>query len=947
MAIRPMTGAAIELTVRGYEASRRSRIRVSALAFGAAMIALLGESSPAAAQSPASAASSPEDVTVDAVVVTASRVERAGFVAPTPTTVVSSEELALKGVANIAEGLNQVPAFFANTTPATGGNSRSSGNAQYLNLRALGANRTLILVNGRRYVPTTPTGVLDVNLVPQALVGHVEVVTGGASAAWGSDAVAGVVNFIFDSDFEGSRAELQYGVSSRGDNEEYKLVFSHGMGFADGRGHLAVAGEIYENEGVLDQTDRPWGRQEWQIVNNGQATPANGQPRRLRSPFVHQSNRTEGGLIVTPGPLQNIQFGPRGAVLPFAVGRNVGGGFMIGGDGLNQGSVTSLVTPGERQTLYGVASYEISPDLKASLEASYARIDSRNNMLASFSPGPYTIKLDNPYIPEAVRSLAVASGVAQFQLGRVNTDFGFIVAHPKNETARIVAALDGGFGESWKWSAYYTFGRNEALDRTEHNLIVARLAAAIDAVRDPVSGQIVCRSASVNPGCVPINLFGYGSPSAAAVASVTGDTVARTVNDQHVWAATLSGEPFQTWAGPVSIATGAEFRRESINSSVDAVSAANGFLVGNPKALSGKYSAKEIFLEAVVPLLADQPFAKSVEFNGAARLTDYSSSGQVVTWKAGLTYEINDSIRLRGAVSRDIRAANLSELFQSSATNFGVVRDPRPVSGNSAPLINTITGGNRNLDPEKADTVTAGIVLSPSFLPGLRAAIDYYDIDIQGAIGTLRPQEIIDRCFVGGSSDLCRFITIDSANTITRVDTSFINLQQIKTRGVDAEISYSREIAGGDLTVRLLGTNVLNLITSDGVVAIDRVGQASGQAADSGLPRWRATGNVIYKAGPLVMSATARYVGGGRVDVTYGPGDIDDNTVESRTYLDLGVQYTFERDERSLELFGVVNNVMDRDPPLVGSTFQAPFYTNPALYDVVGRAMKVGLRIRY
>ncbi|WP_332767846.1 TonB-dependent receptor domain-containing protein [Phenylobacterium sp.] len=898
--------------------------------------------SPALAQSPSS-----EPATVDTVIVTASRVDRAGFTAPTPTTVVTAEEFALRAVTSVADGLNQTPAFFANTTPATGGNQRSNGNANYLNLRALGANRTLVLVNGRRHVPTTSGGALDINLIPQALISRVEVVTGGASAAWGSDAVAGVVNLIFDDRLDGGRASVQYGVSSRGDNRETKATLAQGFSFAQGRGHAAIAGEWYRNSGILDQQDRNWGRQEWQIVNNANATATNGQYLRLRSPYVHQSGRTESGLILS-GPLANMQFGPGGVLQPFRLGQVTGGGFMIGGDGINQGTVTSLVTPGERKTLYATASYELTPTIKGSVEASYARIESSNDMLASFSTAPYLIRVDNPFLPTAVRNQMIGAGQTQLQVGRINTDFGFIVAHPVNETKRIVGALDGSFGETWKWSAYYTYGQNYSHDRTENNLIVGRAIAAMDAIRDPVSGQIVCRSAATAPACVPLNIVGYGAPSASAINYVTGTTESWTTNKQQVAAFSLTGEPFSSWAGPVSVALGGELRRESIKSTADPISVANGFLVGNPKNLSGKYDVKEVFLETVVPLIADLPFVKSLDFNGAVRLTDYSSSGSVVTWKAGLTYQINDAVRLRGTASRDIRAANLTELYQSSATSFATIRDPRPGSGAPAALVNNVTGGNPNLKPEEADTWTVGIVLSPSAIPGLRASIDYYDIDIQGAIGALSAQSIVDRCFTGGQTALCPLITINPAtNAITRTDASFLNLSETITRGVDAEISYTRQIADGDLTIRLLSTYVANLITNDGVLSIDRAGQVAGQGADAGLPRWRSTATVAYRRGPLALSAATRYVGGGKVDVTYTGLAINDNSVKSRTYLDLSVEYALGEGDTRVKLFGAVNNVFDKDPPLVGTTFQAPFYTNAALYDVVGRFITVGLRVSY
>ena len=281
--------------IRAMARSRRSKwlngVGAAAVVAGAALAVGLSPAAPARAAE--AAAPNKAATTVEEVFVTASRVNRTGFTAPTPTTVVSAEDLQLRAISNIADALNQSPAFLGNTTPATGGNSTNTAGANFLNLRGMGANRTLVLVNGRRFVPSTSQGILDVNLVPQALVSRVEVVTGGASAAWGSDAVSGVVNFIFDNRLEGGRADVQYGTSSRSDDAQYRVSLAQGGDFGGGRGHAEIAAEWFKSDGILNQNDRPWGRDQWQIFNNPTATATNGQFLRIRSPFVHQSNRTE------------------------------------------------------------------------------------------------------------------------------------------------------------------------------------------------------------------------------------------------------------------------------------------------------------------------------------------------------------------------------------------------------------------------------------------------------------------------------------------------------------------------------------------------------------------------------------------------------------------------------------------------------------------------------
>lgn len=879
------------------------------------------------------------------IVVTASRITRSGFTAPTPTTMLDADNVVLQGASTLTEAVNQIPSFLPNTTPATAGNSTATAGANFLNLRGIGAPRTLVLVNGRRFVPSATqaaiAGTVDVNLIPQALIDRVEVVTGGASAAWGSDAVAGVVNFILDRDQKGLEVGLQAGISSRGDNAETRVSARWGTDLADGRGHFVISGEYFDSRGILNQQDRKWGAEGWQVFVNPLYTPTNGEPARILSADVHQSNRTEGGLILTAGPLRYLQFGPGGTVSPFATGSYLGSTYMVGGDGINQGKYISLVTPHRRRSLYAMFDYDIADNVRLSLEGSYARSTSNNETTASFSLSPYTITQQNAFLPDAVRSTMLTNGITQFQMGRINTDFGYITTDLDAKVYRAVASLDGNFGDTWRWSAYYTYGETRRLDRSLGNVVNARLAAAIDSIADPVTGQPVCRNLATNPGCVPINLFGYGSPSAAAIDYVTEDQVVASKIRQHAAALDFSGEPFSTWAGAVSLAFGIEYRRESVSSVADAISLANGFMIGNPKSLAGYYDVKEAYAEAVVPLLRDVPFARLLELNGAVRYTDYSTGASVTTWKLGGTYVPMDGLKLRGTLSRDIRAANLTEMFSISGLSFANVRDPRD---GSSPFISSLSAGNPGLAPEKADTWTAGVVLEPAMLPGLRLSVDYYDIDISGAIGTLTTQNIIDRCFIGGAAQLCDLIELNPDTSIRHVNNFFVNIQTVQTRGVDAELAYRTALGSDSLSVRLLGTYVADLVTGDGVTSVDRAGQAQG----TGVPHWTGLANIVYATGPLSLGVSGRYVGGGAFDVTFGPGDINDNSISGRFYINLSAQYDIGRgDGWTMELYGAVKNLLDKAPPIVGSTFQAPFATNGALYDMVGRYFTVGARVRF
>lgn len=907
-----------------------SKGRALATASGLAIACML-QAAPAMAQTTA----------VDEVVVTASRVNRTGFDAPTPTTVVGAENLQAVGATNVADMLNTLPAFAGGTTPATTSHSSQNAGANFLNLRDLGNNRTLVLIDGRRHVPTTSSGLVDINVIPAALLNRVEVVTGGASAAWGSDAVAGVVNLIFREDLEGLEGQVQGSTTQRGDNEEVNVALAGGFRFAGGRGHFMAASEYVDTKGI--GSDRDWFRENWMTIANPAYAAGNGQPQNLIAPNVRTSTATLGGLI-TAGPLRGTQFLPNGQISPFIYGNNVGTQYQTDGDGLYPGELINLATPLTRANLFTRTTFDVTDNVQAFMEASVAYSETTFNLSTSYDLGTLTIQRDNAYLPAAVGSMMDAAGVTNFRMGRINRDIGFNVVDNKNATSRIAVGLKGDFGETWNWDAYYQYGQNRYAARIFNNRIAANFTSALDAVVNPANGQIVCRSTLSAPGngCVPINLFGEGSPSAAALDYVTGSQHLVANIEQQAAAASLSGEPFSTWAGPVSLATGLEYRKDSVDQEVDALAQASAFSIGNPKAMAGSYNVKEAFVETVVPLAKDASFAKSLDFNGAVRVTDYSTSGTVWTWKAGATYEPFDGLKLRITRSRDIRAPNLSELYSSYVLTFSSITDP--VTGRQS-TVRSPQQGNLGLKPEKADTFTAGVVYEPSFVPRLRMSLDYYDIDLKGAISTLTGQQIVNRC-AAGAADLCSYVTRNTDGSLAEVMRTYINLSSLQMRGVDAEVSYRTpmsdifEAVNGDLTLRVLATYLDRYLTDDGSTVIDSAGEVG-----NNRPHWRWTATASYENGPFTGFLQGRYVGEGVYDVeqTY-----DNNHVDSQFVVTASAAWTLMDDgDRSLEAFGVINNVFDADPPVAPYNF---IFGSPALasvHDIIGRRFTLGLRFTY
>jgi outer membrane receptor protein involved in Fe transport len=895
------------------------------------------------------AAETGDAASADDIVVTGSRITRSGFTAPTPTTVVGETDLARVGASNVATLLNQLPAFRATTSSTTGTLTTSSG-ANYLDLRGLGITRTLTLVDGQRFVPNNITGQVDLNLIPSLLIERTDIVTGGASAAYGSDAVAGVVNLIFKKRVEGIEGSVQYGVSSRGDNRELSVGLLAGTSFADGRGHVMVGGQYVDNKGVGAMTTREWGRNAVQLISNPLFAAGNGQPTRIIVGNVHPSAATNGGLINTPGLLRGIQFGPGGTTSQFNYGNPVGPTWMIGGDGTSLADYQQLSTPVERASAYGRLSYEITPDIEVAASFFWGRSHTVGTGGVTFEPA-IKVFSDNAYIPASVKSVLTANSITDFTIGRIGKDYSedrnrsYFLNDNLNNVYRGVLSIAGKLGD-WKWSAYYEHGESIYTQYTYNQRIEANWQRAIDAVFNPANPtQIVCRSTLTNPGdgCVPFDIFGQYSASPEARAYIRGTIYSRLHFIEDVGAASISGEPFSTWAGPVSVAAGVEFRSDRASSEVDAISAANGFYSGNPKSIRGTYSVKEGFVETVVPLLADKPLARSLELNAAVRYADYSVSGGVASWKVGLNYKPTENLRFRVTRSRDVRAPNLNELYTQGTNAVAQIIDPTNSTQGNAIISQR---GSVALTPERANTLTLGVVYEPQWAPGLRLSVDGYDISVEGVITTLGAQDTVNRC-AAGATNLCQYVIRNGANTITSVLTPFLNLASLKTRGIDFEAAYRTRLGNsGALSLRLLATYVDRLTTDDGAIKIDVAGETGGFRV-GGVPHWSATGIATYENGPFSVSGQLRYIGPGVYDATATAATINDNRIPARLYTQLSGSYTILRsaNDRKLELYGVIDNLFDVDPPAAPNATQS--FTNAALFDVIGRSFKFGLRFKY
>ncbi|MDV3455897.1 TonB-dependent receptor [Sphingomonas sp. HF-S4] len=905
-----------------------------------------------------------DDLADTSLVVTASRVIRNGYSAPTPLTVLGRDEIDRSAQINLAEQISRLPALAGSNNPRNTASNISGGfmGISALNLRNLGATRTLVLLDGQRLPAASLNGLVDANSIPSALVKRVDIVTGGASAAWGSDAVAGVVNFVLDKDFTGVKGEVQGGITTYGDNKNYRVSLSAGTGFADGRGHLLVSGENWYSEGIKGMP-RDWYRGRKTLFNPAY-TATNGQPEHIVRDGVGYTTVAP-GAIVTRGPLRGLYFGPGGTPGQLNYGSVVNDPFMVGGDWryTDFGSGPQNLDPEiSHKSVFARLSYEVADRVNLFGEFSYVQAKTKTTGTPMFNFGGLIIQRDNAFLPEAVRQRMIDLGETSLNVGSWNSAIGGIVTETRHDLYRYAIGADGEvniLGTDWAWMIRGNRNVSKFLNATGVP-ITANYNAAIDAVRT-TSGAIICRSTLANPGngCVPLNILGTGVASSAALDYVIGRSFLNAKITQGVVSATVRGAPFSTWAGPVSLAFGVEHRREEEEGESDPLSLRNSYWAGNYKPIHGAYTVKEAFLEMVVPLAERTSWAHALELNGAVRATDYSTSGYVTTWKAGLTYAPVPDIRFRVTRSRDIRAGNLSELFQAGQTNTTTLVDP--AKNNQSYTVFQTTIGNPVVNPERADTFNIGATVQPSFVPGLFASVDYFDIQVKEAIASLSASTIINQCHTGNTS-LCSLIVRNADGFMTDVYLRPINLARQTARGVDMELGYRLPLSSisggagdGTLSFRALATRYLESSVDNGINP-----PTSNLGENTGVPTWRYLAEIAFDKGPISFSVTGRGFSDGVIANSFIECStscptsttlnrtIDSNRVDGAFYVDLSMSF---RLTDGVKIYGAIDNVANKAPapyaPSGTGIGSAQIGISQTYYDVIGRAFRAGVRFQF
>jgi iron complex outermembrane receptor protein len=932
-------------------------------------ISAISTASPALAQDAAQAS-------IEEVVVTGSLVMRNGNQAPTPVTVIDTTALQQAAPSNIPDGLNQLPQFSGSrsqTQNPQNGTAGSPAAGNYLNLRNLGIVRSLILVDGQRVPPTSFEGTVDTNVLPQALVQRVDVVTAGASATYGSDAVSGVVNFVLDKKFTGFKGSVQGGVSQSDDDNSYRVSLAAGRGFLGGRGHVILSAEHYLSDGIKLKADRPLYDQQFIAYGNGTTVPY----RYLAN--ARQNNASAGGVILT-GPLAQQKFNSDGTLSPYDRGSLTPiGGIQIGGDGglaLNSSLVGSLRT----DQAFGRVSYDLTDTISAYAQVIYG--ESRNRYAHNGADnrfGNLTIFSGNAFLRPEQQAALTAAGTASFTMGRDGFEQGRKTVDILNDSLSVMAGLDGKFGGDWSWRLNYAGGQSIMRAKHTRNPENPHYFAAIDAVRDP-SGAIVCRVTLTNPGlypgCVPLNILGADRASKEALEySFGADSQYDARNEQHDVAFTVTGPIFKLPAGEVNLAGGIEYRTQSLEMRSNAdpaipplTTGIRGYPLGagrfgntNQGQSKGDQTVREAFGEIVVPLLKDLPGIENLEFNGAARVTDYKTSGRVETWKAGLSYSPIKDLRIRATRSRDIRAPTLNELFAGTLFSSAAVTD---LHTGQTVTTSSSTSGNPDLVPEVGSTTTVGLVYQPAWFSGFTASIDYYDIKIRDAIATRSPPQLQQDCEdSNGTGPACAFLIRplpfsdrSPANALQRTLLVPFNQSSAYTHGIDFDAGYrfpmSNVLADSNaiLTLRLLANYSPSYKTLE--TATSPVQQRAGLGGDlnnsTGNPKLRTTLSANWQAGPLTINLQQRFIG--KMVRSYVSNiKYEDNSLKSITYYNLSGSYKFEIAGRKLEAFANINNLLDKDPPIVPYTAEPGlrYPTLQGLYDVVGRYYTGGLRFSF
>lgn len=934
------------------------------------------------------------------IIVTGSRIPQPNLESASPVTVVTSQEVKLSGTTRTEDLINSLPQVFA----SQGSNiSNGASGTATIDLRGLGASRSLVLVNGKRLMPgDTGNPVADINFIPAALIKRVDVLTGGASSVYGADAVGGVVNFIMDTTYTGFRIDGQASVFNHyNDTNDDIIGANEARGFRPPRG-WSTNGGAQDIAGVFGAA-----------FDDGRGHVTAYATYRTQDPVLQASRDYSFCALSGTGPTASRRFNCSGSATSaqgtfftnVGIFQVSGNEFIPGLTVFNYNPYNFLQRPDERYTLGAFADYEISPAFKPYAELMF--MDDRSNAQIAPSGNFFatnTINCDNPLLSaQQLATICVpgntfvdANGVTQAiaYIGRRNVEGGGRQADIRHTSYRIVGGMRGDAARGVAYDAYYSFGRMLRNETYRNDFSITRLGRALDVVTDPATGMPVCRSVltGVDASCVPWNIFSEGQVTQEALKYLQTPAFGRgTVNETiaHI-DATVSGDEYG-WRSPwaesgLGLNVGAEYRKQSLDFEVDEAFR-TGDLAGQggpTPPVNGSFDVRELFAEVRLPIV-QRSFIDDFTIGAGYRFSNYNVGGNTFntdTYKVEAELAPIRDLRFRGSYNRAVRAPNIVELFFPQSLGLAGENDPCAnqegtgmplwtleqcqrtgvtpaqygnILPNPADQYNALFGGNPNLEPEVADTYTLGAVVQPRFIPGLALTVDYWNIKIKNVIGSPGFQSTLEACGIEADPAACARINRGPSGSLWLGQNSFIELTNqnftglgLVTNGFDFQGNYSRRLGGlGTLNVAFVGTLLKELATA-GAGGVDCAGLFGGRCGTPN-PEWRHTLRLGLTM-PNGLGASVRWRHFSGVDIDPESG-FANNPAEQRLsaaeYFDVAFQ---ARLSQRLNLRLGANNVLDREPPIAGSVIGAGFgngNTFPQVYDALGRYLFAGFTVDF
>jgi outer membrane receptor protein involved in Fe transport len=921
---------------------------------------------------------------VDEIIITGSRIARPEETAMSPFAVIGEEQISLSNPTNIENFLRTSPQF----AQALGSNTNNGNEGSAtIDLRNLGEERTLVLVNGKRFIPYDYQGFVDLSMIPVSLIDRVEIITGGASAVYGSEAVAGVVNFILKDDFEGLEVGGGYSVTEEGDGDIYDVNITAGGNFAGGKGNL-VFNVGYTKQDPISQGDRPY------------------SAFALRS-----SNLTPRGSFTTPF---STIFYPE--LDDSGLGLDESGCAQFADDStpvlcentFNFNPFNLYQVPQRKWVATALGKYEINDDLEFFVRGSFAnnRTDTVIAPTGTFFE-PFQINVNNPLLPQATRDLLQlieddeddGDGLANVLLGRRLTEVGPRISLYENTAYQFVTGLRGTVLDDQNWETFVQYGRTSRnqnfLNDNNKDLVQETLLS---------DDGVTCR-APASAGCIPGNYFGSGNldPAVSNFIRLNLNEINKT--DQLIFGGSLAGDlplTIPTANRAIGYAAGVEFRREKGNNRPDdnyIRGIAPGFGASSP--VDAEIEVKEVFAEVLVPLVADAPFANAINFETGIRYAKYDNQVNFATgtventfyntsYKFGVDWSPIEDLTFNVMFQRAVRAPNMSEIGLPKTSGTGDLTDD-PCDNDDPPIdpdliqlcedtgvpvgnvgaftsiiagqIGNFSGGNPNLDPEEADTWTAGVAWQPSFYDGLYFSVDYYDIEIEDAIIALLEQDIVNACYFferSASGTFCQLIErspltggLQGGSTVG-VFRSYTNSSVEAASGIDFDFRLGFDFDGGNaLDFQMLANYVIERVSkpADFLDEYDCAGLV-GNTCLRPTPEWTINFISTWTTGPAKLQLLVRYLDSITQDATVigddSPSDYAVPTIASQTFVDLTGQYDVGD---NITIRGGITNLFDRDPPIVGNdyggTAENSGNTFPATYPSVGRGYYLGATAKF